>query len=134
MVDVDAAGQVYGSGTPKLSQLSDIVHLSQEGEGRELSSLPLGLDVSLRSSQPGLLEQELPSQPLLPTPELPLSAQRLDTSGAEQPRHLSRFAEKNERQSNAQGTERASPVQSMERSTLEVRADKSSRSRASRRG
>ena len=133
MADVDAAGQVYGSGTPKLSQLSDIVHLSQEGEDRELPSLPLGLDVSLRASQPGLLEQELPSQPLLPTPELPLSAQRLDTSGAE-PRHLSRFAEKNERQSNAQGTERASPVQSMERSTLEVRADKSSRSRTSRRG
>lgn len=84
-------GLVYGEGTEKLSQLSDIVSLSQDND---LSSQPPPIVAPLCCSQPGIaeLQEQLPSQPLLPTPELPIGSQRIDNSGAREPdRPLSRF-------------------------------------------
>lgn len=84
---------IYGEGTERLSQLSDIVSLSQEAEP---GSQPILVDAPLRCSQTELadLHEPLPSQAVLPTPELTLEAQRVDKSGAQEPERLrSRFAE-----------------------------------------
>ena len=88
--------QHYGEGTERLSQLSDIVSLSQD---QELPSQPLLLDGLFTCSQGAQeLQETLPSQPLLPTPELPATpATRVDVSGAKEPeRPLSRFASRRE--------------------------------------
>lgn len=77
----DEPNLVYGEGTERLSQLSDIVSLSQENEQSEGAQLRAQ---SLPSAQGCLLDfvEDLPSQAVLPTPELPFASQRNDTSGA----------------------------------------------------
>ena len=70
----------YGEGTEKLSQLSDIVSLSQENEPHSLQLRTR----SLNTAQQSLFDlvEDLPSQAILPTPELPFASQRNDDSGA----------------------------------------------------
>ena len=77
----DEPSSHYGGGTEKLSQLSDIVSLSQDNE----HSLRLqNRAESLSCAQDSLLDfvEDLPSQAVLPTPELPFATQRNNTSGA----------------------------------------------------
>lgn len=71
----------YGEGTERLSQLSDIVSLSQD------------LDFSIKDTQRALASpsaresildfaEDLPSQAVLSTPELPFASQGKDITGA----------------------------------------------------
>ena len=78
----------YGEGTERLSQLSDIVSLSQENDTSQKlhlrsQSLPYGPESILD------LVETLPSQAILPTPEIPFASQRNDTSGASESRDIS---------------------------------------------
>lgn len=77
----DEPGTHYGGGTEKLSQLSDIVSLSQDNEqSQKLRSRVEPLHCTQNSVFD--LVDELPSQAVLPTPEMPFGSQRNDTSGA----------------------------------------------------
>lgn len=71
----------YGEGTERLSQLSDIVSLSQELDPPHKLHQRTQ---SVNCAQDSLLDlvEDLPSQAVLPTPELPFASQRNDTSGA----------------------------------------------------
>ena len=81
MYPVDENNSHYGGGTEKLSQLSDIVSLSQDNEQSQRLQ---NRTESLSCAQNSLLDlvEELPSQAVLPTPELPFASQRNNTSGA----------------------------------------------------
>ena len=77
----DEPNSHYGGGTEKLSQLSDIVSLSQDNEHSQRLQ---NRAESLNCAQNSLLDfvEDLPSQAVLPTPELPFASQRNNTSGA----------------------------------------------------